>query len=836
MLHSVFEGVQSSPCRVILSVENKAVAIFLATQGTTQRRPWRPQPEALCASFPGDRSHAFDKTSDVYAVDVDVPKKSGVSQSPAPESAGASEPAYSSSEMEPGQKDASHHDVSPSPWPHTMLILQDVPGDELVEERGPEPSGSSDQSSDAEKEREERRGEREPTSSSDRGREDSWGGNNLNPSHASSWARKAVSTSPARAALKRMTQSILSQMTSLKESIYGEEEAGNRREEISQESLERLAQPTLAASHCEGYREYRAEHRGRDGASQGVDVPHEEGRQESSMPAAQCRQPEQARSPAHGRTPPVEFLDRLHPESPSRATAPGHEGADEVRPPAPSPAKGSPTKVRDGADTAVVSAASCLAGGVHACVERNISVAAPRLLVNTSPSPWPPTMLAEQGPTAGLQEVAMTRECIESKSLEGVSTNVCSQSAATPSFDDLPLSQADLEAASPRQCEAQDAGHEEVQLAFDQTGRGASDPPAAGEERAQPPVTPLRATLMAAHDLRSELLENVAGEGTDGEVSSPQRSWYMGSMASREILPADDCGHPPPSSTVNLTKLSLKTFRRPLRTPSQRKLPQEAGCLSPQTPPNVGTRAHGSRGHDEVSFDTPTLPAPAEDKHFGNHPQVPSQSQNGQTNLEIVLGNGAPGVQGEQAQAAPGEKEETVGAVAAEKENELLANKPGVVSASAAGFTADGDNGAHSSEQATEWECRVEEPESLASHGGCSLDEEDRTEILSSRADPRDESKAKAEHEGTSRRVDSPGNSGDDAHSDCTRRHRRLFDFGPLAWVGSASAAFLDFSERLPELLTPSHLLRPRKLRPGVRQLLMQCHGAPPQLRSVDMS
>lgn len=43
-----------------------------------------------------------------------------------------------------------------------------------------------------------------------------------------------------------------------------------------------------------------------------------------------------------------------------------------------------------------------------------------------------------------------------------------------------------------------------------------------------------------------------------------------------------------------------------------------------------------------------------------------------------------------------------------------------------------------------------------------------------------------------------------------------------LRW---ASAALSDFFTRLPEIVTPSHLLRPRKLRPEVKELLTQCQG-----------
>jgi len=47
----------------------------------------------------------------------------------------------------------------------------------------------------------------------------------------------------------------------------------------------------------------------------------------------------------------------------------------------------------------------------------------------------------------------------------------------------------------------------------------------------------------------------------------------------------------------------------------------------------------------------------------------------------------------------------------------------------------------------------------------------------------------------------------------------------PSSWAVSASAVFYGFCERIPEILTPSHLLRPRKLRPEVKDLLGQCHG-----------
>ena len=40
-----------------------------------------------------------------------------------------------------------------------------------------------------------------------------------------------------------------------------------------------------------------------------------------------------------------------------------------------------------------------------------------------------------------------------------------------------------------------------------------------------------------------------------------------------------------------------------------------------------------------------------------------------------------------------------------------------------------------------------------------------------------------------------------------------------------AASALADLWGRMPEMLTPAHLLRPRKLRPEVRELVQQCYG-----------
>ena len=54
---------------------------------------------------------------------------------------------------------------------------------------------------------------------------------------------------------------------------------------------------------------------------------------------------------------------------------------------------------------------------------------------------------------------------------------------------------------------------------------------------------------------------------------------------------------------------------------------------------------------------------------------------------------------------------------------------------------------------------------------------------------------------------------------------RLLLPAQAFSWVASASEKLHNFCERLPQIVTPSHLFRPRKLRPEVKQLLEQCHG-----------
>ena len=91
----------------------------------------------------------------------------------------------------------------------------------------------------------------------------------------------------------------------------------------------------------------------------------------------------------------------------------------------------------------------------------------------------------------------------------------------------------------------------------------------------------------------------------------------------------------------------------------------------------------------------------------------------------------------------------------------------------------------------------------------------------------RDESEVGYEYPDTSRRVDTPSDLDPDALNNSFLDLKKLLVQQPLAWMGTASAALHDFRERLPELLTRSHLMRPRKLRPEVRELFMRCHGAP---------
>jgi hypothetical protein len=47
-------------------------------------------------------------------------------------------------------------------------------------------------------------------------------------------------------------------------------------------------------------------------------------------------------------------------------------------------------------------------------------------------------------------------------------------------------------------------------------------------------------------------------------------------------------------------------------------------------------------------------------------------------------------------------------------------------------------------------------------------------------------------------------------------------------WLNLASAKLHEFCEQLPHLVTPVHLLRPRKLRPEIKILLQQCSGLDP--------
>lgn len=47
-------------------------------------------------------------------------------------------------------------------------------------------------------------------------------------------------------------------------------------------------------------------------------------------------------------------------------------------------------------------------------------------------------------------------------------------------------------------------------------------------------------------------------------------------------------------------------------------------------------------------------------------------------------------------------------------------------------------------------------------------------------------------------------------------------------WLNLASEKLHEFCEQLPHVVTPAHLLRPRKLRPEIKSLLQQCSGLDP--------
>jgi hypothetical protein len=78
-----------------------------------------------------------------------------------------------------------------------------------------------------------------------------------------------------------------------------------------------------------------------------------------------------------------------------------------------------------------------------------------------------------------------------------------------------------------------------------------------------------------------------------------------------------------------------------------------------------------------------------------------------------------------------------------------------------------------------------------------------------------------------SHHIDTPSNLDTEAFNNSALDLKKLVVQQALAWMGTASAALLDLSQWLPELLTRSHLMRTRKLRPEIRELFMQCHGTP---------
>jgi len=325
----------------------------------------------------------------------------------------------------------------------------------------------------------------------------------------------------------------------------------------------------------------------------------------------------------------------------------------------------------------------------------------------------------------------------------------------------------------------------------------------------------------------------VTGTQAGGEQASPQRSWYLQSLSSREHQQDPDHGQLPASSMFgNTTKSSsipgntikspTKSFRRPARSRSHCSLPVDVTL--PPTPVNE-TRSADDKADAEISFDTPTPPAPSGEGGKEDSPEVLPASFAGarrEDDQEELAKEqeqqDAQGVQGSVPMVEDGQEEkdgdpaqlqsESQGSQDPDEQPGIL-EQPVVIGVGGA-EECRGDSAAVDSE---DWVCKVDEPEQPAPDD-VERGQGARTGQSRAFCDFPEALNTDGEGSGTSRHVHTEGKEGVGAL-------RQSFAHGPLAWISVASAALLDFSERLPELLTPAHLLRYRKLRPEVKALFM---------------
>jgi hypothetical protein len=79
------------------------------------------------------------------------------------------------------------------------------------------------------------------------------------------------------------------------------------------------------------------------------------------------------------------------------------------------------------------------------------------------------------------------------------------------------------------------------------------------------------------------------------------------------------------------------------------------------------------------------------------------------------------------------------------------------------------------------------------------------------------------EQQNTPAATDNARHSNESVIREPTLAHTHIHD-----WLNLASAKLYEFCKQLPHVVTPAHLLRPRKLRPEIKLLLQQCSGLDP--------
>ena len=289
--------------------------------------------------------------------------------------------------------------------------------------------------------------------------------------------------------------------------------------------------------------------------------------------------------------------------------------------------------------------------------------------------------------------------------------------------------------------------------------------PAAGGRPS--PLTPMRASLSQFQSMRSQLLETIMGSMSPTQVpaedAGTQHPTSRAAPTNQEKLPEDDtCVRGKPQNAVQPS--SVKSAA-PLRHFTSEAI-RNRGQLAEEV----------TRGWDQVWQKQRQVAAMAQDSPLADFHQVMQQLQAAQEAIEADAAASWP--QRQFKVSTQGE----------------IAGNPGSVP-----------------EKGAPQDAPLVSQHSEVGRGASSAPRR-RVEAYV----PFDSGMTSIPHEEGNSKASATAQKGSDVHA--ASRVTTIIS----RWAASALA---DLWGRMPEMLTPAHLLRPRKLRPEVRELVQQCYG-----------